>query len=374
MSSCPISTRVLNQFSADDQKFSHEAEETGGPKNWNTSEFCTVPEEVPSIQLKLGPWREQGERTWCFAEVAADLATYTVGRYVSAASMAIYANYYKFSMNKVMRPDMPVDIFNIYTEDNGRVNDAINGTLAMVGTFCSSDSFLDKAIKTLPVAQFREYLRAIQLAAQTKHISPQADVALRELFGSTRKLKNLLLKNSPDTSIYSLTESICQNSKISASDSFDFGYIHGIGSIAHEGMLNIIAKELKSGRPVGVNFNIFDFLKSPPDQPSKLKSIRDSNINFRNEESKPECSSAFNRIYEKLGNKPLAGHAVTAVGLVYNFETRRCMMRLRNSWGGSCNSLRTDKVKCELETILIPVDDLVYNLESIHTIIPATKK
>ena len=374
--SCPAASKILKQFSDDDQKFKLDANEIGSPDNWNDPEFCKIPDEIPSIELRLGAWRNQHERNWCYAEVAADLATFTVGRYVSAASLAInylyLDNMLKTNQSNNQSSTSLKDALAIYIKPNGTEHLA----LKFLSYYCSFDTIFDKAFSQLSKERFAEDIHAIQMAAKNRTVSTRAKAAIQELFGSSYDIERELKKSNPADSIYQLIYSHCQKDPIPISESYKFENSFGIGTSAKLGMLNKVIKHLKKGLPAGVTFNLYDFLNPGAREhadPSQFQTVAQGNSNLQKEQNSPECKNVVDDIESKLGKKPISMHAVTAVGLKYDVESHRCMMRLRNSWGGRCNSINQDKAKCELESLLVPLDYLVDNLEAVELVEPVTQ-
>lgn len=324
-------------------------------KEINTDSLCGEPiagyrmltntamgERTNKILTTLGFNRDQGQLGWCYAHVAADLATFALGSNpVSSADMAIqFGNYSnEYSSNN------PLDWVckrNKEIANGGWVENAFNYTRIM--GFCS-----ESALPTAPFAKTNETQLGEYVAQMNSRVGRVCDVKTLntiEKFVGSESVRSVAaaITAGQTNSLKVIADASCAGKRQNTDYYLRSSYFEFGNSLEKAKEVKSIVSELKSGKPVGVSLDVHGLLLDEClDGP--LKQIRRNGLNVVR-----TCSNSrdFVDSFSKL-----APHAMTAVGT--RMVGGKCVLLLRNSWGGECGCFNK-KIKCDPEFVHVPVD------------------
>ena len=304
--------------------------------------LCADSEHSQEILRKLPPVRDQGFQGWCYAMVAADLASFTTRLNVSAADIAITFGRYD-SPTSTLNPLTALCRHRTEIGSGGLTESAFN--LSAAKGFCRESD--------LPTAPFASTSpsRLDKFVSELSEPHCAASSALiRSLIGSrsfsalmataTSAIK-VTLKSKTSTKLAAYADKRCwrrEPSYASVSSIYADGELPVTRRLAVKETLTSLGR----GLPAGIGLDIAPFLK-PDCNPSTLGVLMKSGLDLK----KPVCD-----LYNELPNfDGKALHEMTAVGAKWTGKT--CEIQLRNSWSGDCRCFKPD-VHCTPDFISVP--------------------
>jgi hypothetical protein len=304
------------------------------------------------LATELGPVRNQGNIGWCYANVAADLITFRFkkelnGRRASAGYVALIFN--EFTSNKP-------------NDDAGLVSAA--ALFSQWYGVCPA-SFEEPAFAKSPFKTLRERINSLVLlkeAYDRRNQSFYYAEHLKQLIENYRNSKSMInqlsdeeleeiLQNSSTRSFpRKLADRLCGPYKIKVTKDLKIRYVHYYAS----GLTQLLNNPNLEAVPSMGRTNLIQKINQLLDHKNVAA------IGYR-------TSIFYDPKTERF--KKAGMHASSIVGRRWNAKTNTCDLKLRNSWGQSCDNYTNPELKdsCDPKTgyLYLPPKILARTLDEV---------
>jgi len=317
--------------------------------------FADDQKSCSSIMLdlgKLGPIRNQSDVGWCYAFAAADMATYYLGKRISAVDIAA-----KFNSRNPVTGFLPSDPGLTGSRESSPWNGSI-GTFeggyigaALIGAndrgFCTealvrSENFPDFTKVDESLGQFTKAIfdfdRRLNNAdgALTKETCSKGGVALRAIFpnGDIKAIIDILKRYDYDNSWRVMTDAVCRGRRSKFPQNFKVRVNKG----DLDSQISDIDRSLNTRDIVGIHYDYYGLVHS-------------------------STGSWFSRLTSvQPGN-----HASTVIGRRFNASNGKCEYAIRNTAGTYCDP-RFTREQCQNGVFWVSRTNLKSTLRAVNYI------